>query len=105
MKVCVIKECLKEMEQLPMKIKDALFEVVKDLNSGISLSMPLSKKMRGMGKSVFELRLKERGDTYRIFYIIKKRDAIYFIHAFQKKSAKTPLKNIEVAKKRIKRLL
>lgn len=67
--------------------------------------MPLSRKMSGMGKSVFELRLHERRDIFRVIYILKKKDGIYLIHAFQKKSAKTPLKNIELAKKRIKRLL
>lgn len=87
------------------KAKQDLFELIGDLSSGFSLSMPLSRKMIGMGKGVNELRLKDKDGIYRVIYFIKKKEGIYLIHAFKKKTQKTPQKNIDLAMKRIKRLL
>jgi phage-related protein len=66
--------------------------------------MPVSKKMDGMGKGVFELRLKDSSGIYRVIYLVKKKDAIYLIHGFKKKTMRTPKKNIDLALKRIKEL-
>jgi len=38
-----------------------------------------------------------------VIYDIKKKEAIYMVHAFTKKSQKTPQKSIKLALKRIKR--
>jgi len=37
-------------------------------------------------------------------YTAKVRDTVYVLHAFQKKTQKTPQKNIELAKKRLKEI-
>lgn len=74
------------------------------LKVGIKLSMPLSKQMLSVGNHVHELRFKDRSGIYRVIYFIKKREAIYMVHAFTKKTQKTPKKNIDLAVKRIKRL-
>ena len=102
MKIIVLHTCSKEIQGFSEKVKLDLFELVNDLSSGLSLSMPLSKKMLGMGKNVFELRLKDRNGIFRVIYFIKKEEAIYLIHAFQKKTQKTPKRNIDLAIKRIK---
>lgn len=104
MDVVVLSQCAKEIEQFPSKIKEGLLDAIADLQAGVVLAMPLSKKMEGMGPGVFELRFKERSGIYRIIYFVKKGDAIYLVHGFQKKTNKTPHRNIEVAMKRIKRL-
>ncbi|MCB9091210.1 MAG: type II toxin-antitoxin system RelE/ParE family toxin [Halobacteriovoraceae bacterium] len=104
MKVVILSACEKEIKDFPEEIKLALFELVSDLSSGLSLSMPVSKRMTSMGHGVSELRLKDGSGAYRIIYFIKKKDAIYLIHAFKKKTQKTPKKNIDLALKRIKRL-
>lgn len=63
---------------------------------GPNLPMPHSKKMPGQ---LYELRI--RGKTeIRIFYTFKNRD-IFLLHAFQKKSQKTPAKEIEIANNRV----
>ncbi|MBT3236348.1 MAG: type II toxin-antitoxin system RelE/ParE family toxin [Bdellovibrionales bacterium] len=104
MKVVVLDACKKEMRDFPEGIKTALFGLISDLSSGLTLSMPISKKMTGMGSGVFELRLKDTSGAYRIIYLVKKKDAIFLVHAFKKKSAKTPKKNIDLASTRIRRL-
>jgi phage-related protein len=47
-----------------------------------------------------------RGDTYRAIYTVKFENAIYVLHAFQKKSKKgtrTPRHEIDLIKTRLKR--
>ena len=102
MDLVILSSCRKELEDFPNKVKEDLFDVLRDLKEGLSLSMPLSRKMTGMGMGVFELRFRDVSGIYRIIYVVRKRDAIYLVHAFNKKTNKTPIKNIEVALKRIK---
>jgi phage-related protein len=104
MRVVVLEVCKKEMMNFPEEILEDFVDTVALLNEGINLSMPLSKAMPSIGNNVHELRFKDKSGIYRVFYIIKKKDAIYAVHAFQKKTQKTPQKNIDLAKKRIRRL-
>lgn len=52
--------------------------------------MPLSKRLSSLGPHVYELRLKDKVGIYRVIYFIRKKDAIYMVHAFTKKNQKTP---------------
>ena len=63
--------------------------------------------MRGMGPGVFEIALPFRGDAFRVVYAVQLADAIWVIHAFQKKSTqgvKTPKHEVDLIKDRLKRL-
>ena len=102
--VVVLSQCRKELDEFPSKVKEDLLDVLRDLHAGLNLSMPLSKKMSGLGEGVYELRFREVSGIYRVIYLIKKNDAIYLVHAFKKKTNKTPRKDIEVAQQRIKRI-
>ena len=95
----------KEIKDFPQNIQMDILDLINDLSSGLRLSMPVSRRMEGMGRGVFELRLKDISGGYRVIYCIKKKDAIYLIHAFKKKTKKTAKRNIDVATKRIRRLL
>jgi phage-related protein len=50
---------------------------------------------------VSELRVRGERTTVRIFYYMRKADAIIVFHAFQKKSQKAPLREIRVARQRL----
>jgi phage-related protein len=68
---------------------------------------PLVKPMRGMGPGVFEIALPFRGDAFRVVYAVQLADAIWVIHAFQKKATqgiKTPQREVDLVKDRLKRL-
>ena len=63
--------------------------------------------MRGMGPGVFEIALPFRGDAFRVVYAVQLADAIWVIHAFQKKSTqgmKTPRHEVDLIRDRLKRL-
>jgi len=62
------------------------------------------KPMKMVGAGVREIRIRCADGTYRVMYTAKVRDTVYVLHAFQKKTQKTPQKNIELAKKRLKEI-
>jgi phage-related protein len=63
------------------------------------------KPMPSVGKSVTELRLWDAAGTFRVIYLAKFEGTVYVLHCFQKKTQKTPKKDIELAAKRYKELL
>lgn len=105
MDIVILPQCKREIDDFPLSVREELLDAISDLKAGILLTMPLSKKMEGMGPGIFELRFKERSGIYRVLYYIKKGDAIYLVHGFQKKTQKTPQKNIDVSLQRIKRCI
>jgi len=60
--------------------------------------------MPSIGPGVSELRI-HSGLEHRVFYIAKFREGIYVLHAFQKKTHKTPRGEIELARRRLRELL
>ena len=67
----------------------------------------IAKPMLGMGSGVFEVALPFRGNAFRVVYLVQIADEIWVVHAFQKKSTqkiKTPKREIDLIKDRIKRL-
>jgi phage-related protein len=68
-------------------------------NFGPDLGMPHT---RAMGKGLFELRFKSKEGIGRIFFCTRPSRRIIMLHSFIKKSAKTPAKELKVARKRLK---
>ena len=102
-KVQILDTCLKEINKFPPKIVKDILDVTIRMQNGEILGMPLSRVMVSIGKSVFELRLKDQSGAYRvIYYTLNKKGEIYFLHAFKKKSQKTPKKNLDLAAKRLR---
>jgi len=66
---------------------------------------PSVKALSGMGgRTLLEIVAPHEGDTYRAVYSVRFRDAVYLLHAFQKKSKKgiaTPQREIELVKQRL----
>jgi len=58
------------------------------------------KPMPSIGKGVEEIRIWDDSGTYRVIYSARLIDAVYVLHAFQKKSQATAKRDIEIARKR-----
>ncbi len=58
------------------------------------------KPMRTVGAGVREIRLADPSGAFRVFYVVARGDAVYVLHAFQKKSRKTERKDLEKGKAR-----
>lgn len=65
-----------------------------------------AKPLKGFGGAgVLEMMEDHEGDTYRAVYTVRFRNAVYVLHAFQKKSKKgvaTPRPDLDVIKERLK---
>lgn len=96
---------LKAIKEFPQEIRRELGKAIFELQQGEKLEMPLSRPMASVGKGVAELRLKDRSGIYRAFYFTKAADKILVFHAFMKKTQKTPQKEIDLGKKRLKELI
>jgi phage-related protein len=80
-------------------------EALRDLQKGVHLGMPLSRPMPMVASGVHELRIRGEGTTVRVLYYVRKADAIVVFHAFQKKSQKTPSREIDLARQRLQEVL
>jgi phage-related protein len=86
-------------------------EAVKD-EIGIALSVaqfggkhPKAKPWKGERPGILEIVEDHRGDTYRAVYTVKFSQAVYVLHAFQKKSPKgikTAQTDVELVSRRLK---
>jgi len=62
------------------------------------------KPMPGIGLGVNELRVRA-GGAYRVIYVAKFAEAVYVLHAFEKKSRKTSRLDVELARQRYRNLV
>jgi phage-related protein len=93
------------LRSFPREVRKGLGKAIFELQLGISFSYPLSRPMPAIGSGIEELRIKDGSGAYRVIYLAKCDDAILIVHAFQKKTPKTPLKEIQTAKKRLGEML
>ncbi len=61
--------------------------------------------MKTIGRGVNEIRVRDDDGVYRVVYIAKLEDAVYVLHAFQKKARKTAKADLDLAKSRLQALL
>ena len=61
--------------------------------------------MSTVGQGVKEIRIRDAAGAFRIIYIAKFADAVYVLHCFQKKTAKTSKTDLDLAAKRYRDLL
>ena len=57
------------------------------------------KPMPAIGKGAEEIRVAEESGAYRVIYVARRPDAVYVLHAFQKKTQATSKQDIETAKR------
>lgn len=63
------------------------------------------KPMPSIGKGVEEIQVWDDSGIYRVIYTARLTDAVYVLHAFQKKTLATAKPDIELASKRYTELL
>lgn len=93
------KNALKELQDFPKEIQKDFQAYIAILASEGRLEFPESRKV---ANKLFEIRIAREG-AHRGFYTYVGRDYIVLLHFFQKKTQKTPLKNIKVAEQRLKK--
>ena len=63
------------------------------------------KPMPSIGKGVEEIRVRNETGAFRVVYTARLAEAVYVLHAFQKKTQATAKRDIDLAVERFKELM
>ena len=102
-----VEAALKELRKFPADVRVIMGQALYDAQMG--RKHPGAKPLKGFkGAGVLEIVDDYDGDTYRAIYTVKINDAVYLLHAFQKKSKtgiKTSKQDIDLVKQRLNNIL
>ena len=62
------------------------------------------KPMPSVGVGAKEIRVREASGAWRVIYVAKFEEAVYVLHAFQKKTQRTAKQDIDLAAERYRAL-
>jgi len=102
-KIQFLGDSLKSLREFP---EDAKHDVGYQLDKVQRGEQPDDfKPMPSIGKSVEEIRVRDDSGIYRVIYTARLADAVYVLHAFQKKTQTTAKRDIALASKRYAELM
>src|SRR3989344_8094378 len=96
--IFVDKNAEREMREFGEEIQLEFEAYFKILELEGKLDFPHAKKIT---RDLFEIRIKLQGE-YRCFYVYIGKLDIIILHFFRKKTQKTPIKDLELAQRRLK---
>ncbi len=100
-----LKAALREFDKFPEGARSVCLVALTIAAEGGKAD--IAKPMQGLGSGVFEITLPFKSDAFRTVYAVHLGDAIWVVHAFQKKSTQgigTPKREIDLIRDRLKRL-
>ena len=102
-KIQFLGDSLKSLREFP---EDAKHDVGYQLDKVQRGEQPDDfKPMPSIGKGVEEIRVQDDSGIYRVIYTARLADAVYVLHAFQKKTQTTAKRDIALASKRYAELM
>ena len=60
--------------------------------------------MQSIGGGVREIRIRDRAGAFRVIYVATRPEAVYVLHAFEKKTQATPKRDLDLAEARLREL-
>ncbi len=63
------------------------------------------KPMASVGGGACEIRVRDEAGPFRVIYVAKFSEAVYVLHAFQKRTQKTSQKDLDLAKERYREMM
>lgn len=63
------------------------------------------KPMPSVGPGVREIRIREQAGAFRVIYTATRSEAVYVLHAFQKKTQATARRDLDLASARFRELI
>ncbi|MBF5045334.1 hypothetical protein FGE12_23215 [Aggregicoccus sp. 17bor-14] len=99
-----VSGCQKDLRALPAKVRQSFGYALYLAQLGDR--HPSAKALKGFGGGgVVEVVEDDEGGTYRVMYTVKFKDAVFVLHAFQKKSKRgisTPLAQMKLVGSRLR---
>ena len=90
----------REIQALPLDLRAYYFHLVDRMETvGPNLGMPYT---RHMGEGLMEMRLKGKDGIGRVLYCCVVGGRIVMLHSFVKKTEKTPVRDLKLARKRMR---
>lgn len=96
-----VHEFLLEVSRTNLALYNQTFNGLEKLRSRAYHKEPLSKHLES---GLWELRIRSENNILRIIYTFEKGQVIILLHGFIKKDQKTPARELEIARKRLKEL-
>jgi phage-related protein len=96
-------DSLKAMREFPKEVRQNAgyqIELVQDGKQPDDF-----KPMPSIGRGVEEIRIRDESGAYRVIYTARLAEAVYVLHAFQKKTQAKSARDVEVARERFKGLV
>lgn len=101
-KLHILVQAKKEIDKMPFSLKEKIYFDLDDLQEfGTALKEP---KVRDLGDGLKELRSSAREGIGRSFFFFEVGKQIFVVHALHKKTQKTPKKDLDLAKSRMKQI-
>lgn len=96
-----IEDFLTELKRSHNPLAEQTFKGLEKLKNRVYHKEPLSKYLE---LGLWELRIRAGSDILRILYTFEKGRVIILLHIFVKKQQKTAVKELEIARKRLKEI-
>ncbi|MHB8482968.1 MAG: type II toxin-antitoxin system RelE/ParE family toxin [Nitrospiria bacterium] len=93
----------KFIDDLPDTDQARFFEVIDEIETnGFGAARVVFKPIEG---KLWEIKFGSARSGYRVFYLMIEKELMVWLHAFSKKSQKTPHRELDLARKRMKEVL
>lgn len=96
-----------DLSEFPDDAKLQIGHALRLLQDGLQPDAGMVSSMSDVGQGVMEVRchyVGQQGEDYRAFYVAKFPEALYVLHAFEKKSQNTAPRDLRTGRERYKRL-
>lgn len=104
MDIVILKQAKRELKDAPPDVIQDVFALFDELAAGKMLTMPISRPLPSIAKGLHELRLSGKRGEYRVFYVVRVGNAIYVLHAMEKKKNEIDRKTADLLQTRIRSL-
>ena len=101
--VWFLGDSLKALRSFPNEARHNAGRQLQRVQKGVSAND--FKPMPSIGVGVEEIRIREADGTFRVVYTARFVEAVYVLHAIQKKSQATSKRDIEIARERFQQLM
>jgi phage-related protein len=98
--IVFLGDSLRQVRAFPEDARRTVGHELRDVQFGDDPSD--WKPMPSVGPGVREIRIREASGAFRVIYVAQLEAAIYVLHAFQKKTQKTPQHDLDLARERLR---
>lgn len=101
--ITFLGDSLEEIRCFPNESRRAVGYQLDRVQRGL---MPLNwKPIVAAGRGVYEIRVQDDAGTFRVIYVARFPEAVYVLHAFQKKTRKTSKSDVDQIQSKFRELL